>query len=396
MKLASKTPQLLVFCDQISERLPLVSTITQIVVLALKCLIQLKTTVSETKNRYIQYVQDKPLKRCLALLVPGFGNFAIGIYDFVANKQAVLIKDEEINEFYNQGEEKLKNGKIDEAIQCFIDATENGSTKAMYQLGLIYQKKAEKASSDFEKTSFYEQAFFRFITSANKGYSPAMCQVARAYRFGHGVHVNHPESLKWLKQAASKQDKIAIALLGNVYEEGDLGTVKDSGKVMSFHKKAAEKGVPQSMYHLALLCAKQNNINQALYWHERAAKEGVSDSMFEAGLIYYKQNNFRFAPYWLRQAYNAGNKNAAYYLGEFSRVGQGTYPKDDLQACKFYLEATLEQDALYLREALNQLNALATVEILKEIDRDLILHWFNKAIEVNIDFPKKILQNFLF
>ncbi|MBS4168307.1 HEAT repeat domain-containing protein [Parachlamydia sp. AcF125] len=73
--------------DQVSDYIPGVSTITNLIGLFQKyVMLSLKQRGDVSKSRYYKHLQQKSFSRCIVLLIPVIGNIIIGIYDFSKRK----------------------------------------------------------------------------------------------------------------------------------------------------------------------------------------------------------------------------------------------------------------------------------------------------------------------
>lgn len=63
--------------DEICDWIPLVSTITNIVGIALKCLMQLNLLSTNQESRYLNNLKEKEIKNCVLGLIPIIGNIAL-------------------------------------------------------------------------------------------------------------------------------------------------------------------------------------------------------------------------------------------------------------------------------------------------------------------------------
>ncbi|MBS4168460.1 ankyrin repeat domain-containing protein [Parachlamydia sp. AcF125] len=77
----------LVKADQVSDYIPGISTITNLIDLFQKCvLFTSKQKVNISKSHYYTYLQQKSFARCGALLIPVLGNIIVAVYDLSKSK----------------------------------------------------------------------------------------------------------------------------------------------------------------------------------------------------------------------------------------------------------------------------------------------------------------------
>jgi hypothetical protein len=70
-------------------------------------------------------------------------------------------------------------------------------TKALYMIGVIYEKGQGVAIDHAEAAQWYRKA-------ADKGYSAAQYRLGRYYERGLGVEQNSEEAVKWYKKSAKQ------------------------------------------------------------------------------------------------------------------------------------------------------------------------------------------------
>ncbi|MBS4168371.1 hypothetical protein [Parachlamydia sp. AcF125] len=75
--------------DQISDYVPVISTVTNLVALFQKSVVfSLKQKAAISESHYYSYLQQKSFSRCLVLLIPVIGNIMVGIYDFAKSQDS--------------------------------------------------------------------------------------------------------------------------------------------------------------------------------------------------------------------------------------------------------------------------------------------------------------------
>ncbi len=99
-------------------------------------------------------------------------------------------------------------------------------------------------------------------------------------------------------------------LLGCIYySNGKIGPAR------TLFLKASEQNEPNAQNNLGSLCAKQENLNQAIEYYTMAAKQGHSNAQNSLGVIYIEKNNREEAIVYFTMAANQGNMIAQYNLG---------------------------------------------------------------------------------
>ena len=108
----------------------------------------------------------------------------------------------------------------------------------------------------------------------------------------------------FLKKEKSTEEQFNLAVN---YEFGQLGSVQDISKAVSFYTKAAERGLSKAQHNLALLYehGKGVSVNQkkAIFWYTKAAEQGLTKSQFNLAQLYSSENvgNFKEAIRWYEE-----------------------------------------------------------------------------------------------
>ncbi len=78
-------PRLLIFADNISDKVPVISSASNLYdIFAKMAFVPPKTEPSN--NPYIRHLRDKSYARCVILLLPFLGNIVVGLYDLANRK----------------------------------------------------------------------------------------------------------------------------------------------------------------------------------------------------------------------------------------------------------------------------------------------------------------------
>ncbi len=84
--------------DQLADYVPLASSLTNAVDLYQKCIYSFYgRELATNENRYFYHIKDKPVWRCITLLVPVVGNGVVAMYDLLQTKKAPEKIIEEVN-----------------------------------------------------------------------------------------------------------------------------------------------------------------------------------------------------------------------------------------------------------------------------------------------------------
>ncbi len=79
--------------DRLCDRIPVLSTITNIVDIVQKIFLIGTGLVNPSKTHYYSHLDDKSLGRCILLLIPGLGNLIVGLYDRAHSDKDYILRD---------------------------------------------------------------------------------------------------------------------------------------------------------------------------------------------------------------------------------------------------------------------------------------------------------------
>lgn len=179
----------------------------------------------------------------------------------------------------------------DTILDMYRNQAENGSAKAQFNLGVIYQsaKNLQEAIKWFLKAAEQgyapaQHALVRYYTSCEKdlqksadllykaaasGYAPAQYSLGLVFAKGQGgVTQDYTKAAYWFTEAAEQGYSDAIATLGMYYEGGDFGFPKDIKKATKYYTDAVKLGNKTAKERL-------ENLNQMKI-------EGISKEDFES------------------------------------------------------------------------------------------------------------------
>lgn len=179
----------------------------------------------------------------------------------------------------------------DTILDMYRNQAENGSAKAQFNLGVIYQsaKNLQEAIKWFLKAAEQgyapaQHALVRYYTSCEKdlqksadllykaaasGYAPAQYSLGLVFAKGQGgVTQDYTKAAYWFTEAAEQGYSDAIATLGMYYEGGDFGFPKDIEKATKYYTDAVKLGNKTAKERL-------ENLNQMKI-------EGISEEDFES------------------------------------------------------------------------------------------------------------------
>lgn len=163
----------------------------------------------------------------------------------------------------------------------------------------------------------FEHLRLAVIRQAEAGDPFAQFQAGRMYREGSGVSRDPGQADEWfdkafsgLKKEADDGDRDAASLVYECFHEG-LGVEKDAAKALFWLQRAAQEGMPEAMFTLALEYRNgglvEKNESLFMYWLRKAAEEGDDgDAQYLLGACYEHGNgvpqDLEFARKWYDRA----------------------------------------------------------------------------------------------
>lgn len=136
-----------------------------------------------------------------------------------------------------------------EAMRWYEQQANEGSAKAQYLLGLLYERGAGPRGKDPAK------AFSWFEKAAAQGHADAQFKLGAAYQFGKGVAADPQKALTW-------------------------------------YRRAAEQGVPEAQFNLAYIIenevAGRQPVEEAVRNYAAAARSGFGRAQLNLGFLYYQ------------------------------------------------------------------------------------------------------------
>ena len=114
--------------------------------------------------------------------------------------------------------------------------------------------------------------------AANKNLPAAQYRLAKLYEAGQGVEADPSMARKLTEQAARAGNRIAMHDLALYYTDGRGGVDKDISKAVGWFNQAAERGVVDSQFNLAVLSESGQGTtlspDNAYFWYAIAAQQG--------------------------------------------------------------------------------------------------------------------------
>jgi ankyrin repeat protein/TPR repeat protein len=136
--------------------------------------------------------------------------------------------------------------------------------------------------------------------------------------YGDGVAKDPQSTLRLLEEAADGGYPDALVKLGHVYHKGQLGTVVDYKKALSYYQQAAQQDSPTAIYYIGVIYYHGRGVPGdhalAFNYFQKAADLGYTEAQNDVGLCYLNGHGVPMdrseAIKWLKIAAKAGNSKA--------------------------------------------------------------------------------------
>ncbi|MGB6494758.1 MAG: hypothetical protein WBD78_03115 [Methylocella sp.] len=124
------------------------------------------------------------------------------------------------------------------------------------------------------------------VGQAEAGDAAAQFDLAIRYAEGGAGPRNYKLAAQWYEKAAQQGLAVAEYRLGSLYEKG-LGVGKDMQRAKDLYQRAAEKGNTRAMHNLGVLAAEggKPNYTSAALWFGKAAEYGIRDSQYNLAVL---------------------------------------------------------------------------------------------------------------
>ena len=219
---------------------------------------------------------------------------------------------------YQNGERGVR-ADIQEAIEWFTRAAEQGDPEAQYNLGLIYRDGKNGVTTNNFKA-------FRLLTQAEEqGYLPAQNNLGFVLFYGRdGVKADIFKTIELFTKAGEQECLPAQNELGWIYQNGVEGVAADIFKAIEWFKRAAKQGYSPAQNNLGFIY--QNGINgvkvdtkKGIRLLTQAADQGNSKAQYNLGCIFRdgkngEKANTQEAIKWFKKAADQGDQEAQFEL----------------------------------------------------------------------------------
>ena len=199
---------------------------------------------------------------------------------------------------YDKGINCLEKNNIHKAIQIFKASSDNGNAKAMYKLGLIYEKKDKNRQLAIQ---WYKKAKENGNIKAKYNLGVLSCKM-KTYHY-----LDDFESY-----AKGSKKSIQYDLAVCFSEKGDRN------KAIKWFKLAGEKGDAKAQYRVGTLLKKRSD---KIKWLKKSAKNNHTEAQFDLGKLLFKAQQLKKSKYWLRKAQKNGSRKATVYLKRMKELG---------------------------------------------------------------------------
>ena len=214
------------------------------------------------------------------------------------------------------------------AIEWFRQAANRGHPGAMTNLGFAYLN-GDGVAVDKKAAEEW------FVRAAETGDADAECALGTRYAQGAFGKVDYVKAKEWWEKAAEQNYLIAMWSLGDMYQFGEDGVPQDRILAFIWFKRAAEAGLPDAMESLGLAYLQGwgtiADPDKAKEWLIRAAENGNSSAECTLGSLYarddYWDKDLAETVKWWTQAAEHGDATA---MGNLGRLFSDSDLKDDV------------------------------------------------------------------
>jgi TPR repeat protein len=263
---------------------------------------------------------------------------------------------------------------------------EHGDTEVQFKVGFDYEHETSEPN--------YVEACKWYSMAAKSSHQKALYHLGLLYEKGFGVSQDYHKAIRLYDQANQQSNGDALYRLGIAYHYGK-GVEVDLKRAVEYYKYAAEQGKPEYQCQLGLLYEKgelvEKNLLESLKWYTKAYIQGYNtirprlftmyehkpyeDYFFEKlvqNLSIASFGHFRLTKDYMYKVYNDLNCR----IGTLHAFGLGT--ENDFEKAWEYFSKEYVPFSYYHKEFLLFLrsNALSTSEkkyILNTIEQDEVI-----------------------
>ena len=237
----------------------------------------------------------------------------------------------------------------------------------------------------------YKAALKYATEAAEKNDKTGLTVLGSCYLNGNEVNKNDEKAFEYYIQAAAMGEEMALNQIGWMYMNG-CGVEEDPSQAFFWYNESANKQSDVGMYNLAYCYRDGYGVEQdsekAAEWYKKAAEAGYIDAMLALGQ-YYQEHMIDFdkAEKWLLKAAEAGSAEAMNMLGVF----YSDTMCDDTSAVKWYKKAVdLDQPNAFRNLALCYRDGKGVKKNEKKAEELL-----KQAVEMGVEDAQNILEEML-
>jgi TPR repeat protein len=257
---------------------------------------------------------------------------------------------------YQLGRSLAKVKRYGEARNAYAAASTAGSSSAITNFGVMYEKGRGVARDDAEAARLFRKA-------ADMGNARAITNLGVMYERGRGVARDDAEAARLYRKAVDMGDAYAIANLGWMYAEG-RGVTRDDAEAVRLYRKAADMGNDDTIVNLGRMYAEGRGVTrndaEAVRLYRKGADMGNARAITNLGWMYAEGRGVTHddaeAVRLYRKAADMGDDDAITELGWMYAEGRGV-ARDDAEAVRLYRKAA-DMGHEGARTRLDEINAL--------------------------------------
>lgn len=130
--------------------------------------------------------------------------------------------------------------------------------------------------------------FTAMLALADKGDAEAQYHVGMMHNNGIGTPQDTKQAFTWFQKSASANDPLGAYKLGCYYDGQGAGIIQtDQDEALKYKLVAAEAGYALAQHDVAILYARQGNMEEAVKWMEMAGAQGYDPALFKLYSLYF-------------------------------------------------------------------------------------------------------------
>jgi TPR repeat protein len=212
------------------------------------------------------------------------------------------------------------------------------------------------------------KAFQIYLAASNNGSSLAMYNIGLCYHSGIGVPLNRSFGVDWFEKSAKLGNDKGQFALGKCFywvfpistHYQGIGIDRDFEDAVLCFIKSSDSGNPDALYYLGLCHQRGRGVTRsydsALSYYRRSAshQNGHADSELSIGKLLITgtdsmPQDVGQASTWFEMSANKGNPEAQYQLGSMYYSGASGFPLDYTKAAGYFQDASgVNADAMFM------------------------------------------------